>query len=74
MPPPAVVSNRWLAAFYAGLLVGGVALFYAWGVMFNTFDLTKGENLGIYAVVAVMIGLGLVGLRLYGRRRIAAQP
>lgn len=74
MPPPAEVSNRWLAAFYASLLVGGVALFYAWGLMFNTFDLTKGENLGIYTVVAVMAGLGLVGLRLYGRRRGTEQP
>lgn len=55
------------AIFYAyGLLLTfGVALYVAWGIMYNSWNLLVAENMGIYAVVVVMVVFGLAGMLLY---------
>lgn len=50
---------------YAFLLSIGVALYVAWGILFNAWNLFAPENLGIYALVVVMVVFGGVGMLLY---------
>ncbi len=50
---------------YAFLLSIGVALYVAWGILYNAWNLFAPENLGIYALVVVMVVFGGVGMLLY---------
>ncbi len=50
---------------YAFLLSIGLALYVAWGILYNAWNLFAPENLGIYALVVVMVVFGGVGMLLY---------
>jgi hypothetical protein len=50
---------------YAFLLSVGVALYVAWGILYNAWNLFAPENLGIYALVVVMLVFGGTGMLLY---------
>jgi hypothetical protein len=55
-------------AFYAFLLVLGIVFYIAWGIVFDTWDVTRPENIGVYALTVILVGFGLVGFFLYSRR------
>lgn len=50
---------------YAFLLSLGVALYIAWGILYNAWNVFAPENLGIYALVVIMVVFGGTGMLLY---------
>ncbi len=48
-------------AFYLTLLVAGVLLYLLWSVYYNAW-----LDIGLYSIVILMVGFGLVGYLLYG--------
>ena len=55
-------------AFYAFLLILGIFFYLAWGIIYNTWDVTRPENIGVYALTVILVGFGLIGILLYSRR------
>jgi hypothetical protein len=47
-------------AFYLLLLVAGVILYLVWSIIYNAWF-----DIGLYTVVILMVGFGLVGYLLY---------
>lgn len=62
-------SRRVAVAFYAFLLILGIFFYLAWGIIFGTWDITRPESVGVYALTVILVGFGIVGLLLYGRRQ-----
>lgn len=58
--------NTVIFYLYGMLLSLGVALYVAWGILYNAWNLFAGENLGIYALVVIMVVFGAAGMLLYG--------
>ncbi len=50
---------------YAFLLSMGVGLYLVWGIAYNSWNVFAAENIGIYALVVVMVVFGLTGMLLY---------
>ncbi|MFQ5837512.1 MAG: hypothetical protein ACE5HJ_01850 [Thermoplasmata archaeon] len=50
---------------YAVLLSLGAALYVGWGILYNSWNILAAENIGIYALVVVMVVFGLAGMLLY---------
>jgi len=59
--------------FYIALLVGGIALYWAWGILYDTWNPFTKDNIAIYVICAPMIAFGLIGVLLYRKKRPAAQ-
>jgi hypothetical protein len=54
--------------FYTFLLILGIFFYIGWGIIYNTWDITRPENVGVYALTVVLVGFGIVGLLLYSKR------
>jgi hypothetical protein len=54
--------------FYLLLLLGGIALYFAWGVAFGSWNIATREHAGIYTLTILMAGFGVTGLLLYRRK------
>lgn len=54
--------------FYTFLLILGIFFYIGWGIVYNTWDITRPENIGVYALTVVLVGFGIVGLLLYSKR------
>lgn len=52
---------------YGFLLSVGVVLYVVWGILYNSWNIFAAENIGIYALVILMVVFGLTGMLLYGR-------
>ena len=60
------VNKRKLAFyFYTLLLVLGIFMYLGWGVYFGTWNLFEVGNIGVYAVVVILVAFGIVGMLLY---------
>ncbi len=55
-------------AFYAFLLILGIFFYLAWGIVFGSWDVTRPENVGVYALTVILVGFGIIGILLYSRR------
>jgi hypothetical protein len=55
-------------AFYGFLIVLGIFMYVGWGMFFGTWDLLAPQNVGVYSIVAILIGFGITGVLLYTRR------
>ncbi|HKZ48794.1 MAG TPA: hypothetical protein VJ397_08430 [Thermoplasmata archaeon] len=55
--------------FYLVLLLGGVAFYLGWSLYWGTWNLFDRQNVGVYAITVLMMGFGVTGLLLYGRKR-----
>ncbi len=64
--PPALRSIAYYA--YTLSVAVGLAFYLAWGIMYNSWNLLESRNIGVYSMVVIMVGFGLVGMVLYGRR------
>jgi len=59
-------------AFYSALLVAGVVVYWAWGMMYDTwYPFTKG-NIAIYVVYVPLILFGLIGIMM-NRKKVLHQ-
>jgi len=53
------------AAFYLFLVLLGVFFYFAWGLVYGTWDLTRADNMGVYALTILLVGFGITGFLLY---------
>jgi CHASE2 domain-containing sensor protein len=56
---------RW---FYVGLILVGISFYIGWGLFFQTWNLFDPEAAGVYAVLIVLVGFGIVGTLLYSMK------
>lgn len=54
--------------FYMFLLILGIFFYVGWSMIYNTWDITRPENIGVYALTVILVGFGIVGLLLYSKR------
>ena len=73
MADEATPTRRIAAAFYLLLLLLGVFFYFAWSLVFNTWDVTKPENMGVYALTILLVGFGITGYLLYRTPAAKAQ-
>ena len=67
--------RRVAAAFYFFLILLGIAFYVTWSLLYNTWDLTKRENTGVYAMTIILVGAGITGFLLYRTKpKKAEQP
>ena len=50
------------------LLISGIIYYVVWSLVFNTWDLTNVDHLGVYAVTIVLCGFGVTGILLYSKK------
>lgn len=65
---PPVLRNLGFYA-YALTLAAGVAMYVAWGIRYNSWNLLEPQNMGVYSIVVILVGFGLVGMLLYSQGR-----
>ena len=53
------------SAFYLLLLSLGIFFYLGWGLVYNSWDITKAENMGVYAITVLCVGFGATGFLLY---------
>lgn len=51
---------------YGFLFALGIALYVGWGIVYGSWNVLVAENMGIYAVVILMVVFGVTGMLLYG--------
>jgi hypothetical protein len=72
-PDGAEFQRKAVFTFYTLLLIGGIALYWVWGLLYDTwYPFTKG-NIGIYVVYMPMIAFGMIGILLYRKKSPQAQ-
>ena len=61
-----MLNSRKIAfGFYAFLFILGILMYLGWGIYFGSWNLFEAQNIGVYSIVIVLIGFGLVGMLLY---------
>lgn len=51
------------------LIVLGIAYYWTWGIMFDTWNLLAREGLGAYVITVMLLGFGILGLLLTWKRK-----
>jgi len=65
-------QRKVIMSFWALLLIAGIAIFWIWGILYDTwYPFTKG-NIGIYTIYVPLIAFGVIGLLLYRKKPTAA--
>jgi len=54
------------------LLVAGIALYWAWGIMYDTWYPFNQGNIGIYSIYVPLIAFGIIGILLYRKKPAAS--
>lgn len=60
--------------FYLSLILLGILFYFSWSLLYGTWNLTRAENLGVYALTVVMLGFGVTGYFLYRTPAKKAEP
>ena len=60
-----VIPRRIAAAFYFFLILLGVLFYVGWSLLYNTWDISRPENVGVYALTILLVGFGATGYLLY---------
>lgn len=58
-------TRKLIWGFFAALLVGGLSLYWFWGITYDTWNPFTRGNIGIYTIYAPLIAFGIIGLLLY---------
>jgi hypothetical protein len=51
------------------LIVAGFAMYWAWGLIYGSWNIFEKEFIGVYTIVVVLIIFGVLGLLLSFTRR-----
>ncbi|MCJ7562826.1 MAG: hypothetical protein MUO84_07455 [Thermoplasmata archaeon] len=62
-------QRKAIFSFYSLLLVAGIALYWIWGIMYDTWYPFDKGNIGIYVIYAPLMLFGIVGLLLYRKKK-----
>ncbi len=65
-------GRKAILGFYTFLLVAGVAIYWAWGVMYGTWYPFAEGNYGIYVIYVPLIAFGILGILLYRKKPASA--
>jgi len=60
-------------AFYMLLFIGGVALYWIWGMLYGIWYPFSSGNIAIYVLYAPMIAFGVIGMLLYRKKKTPAR-
>jgi hypothetical protein len=61
--------NRIMMGISILLLIGGIALYVAWGIGFNSWNFIDAKFIGLYSLVIVMVLFGIFGILLTRLRK-----
>lgn len=61
--PHAKTPNTIALVFYTVMLLAGIVLYFGWSIMYGTWF-----DSGLYSITAVLVGFGIFGVLLYGRK------
>lgn len=64
-PEGARFQRKTIRAFYALLLIAGLAVYWAWGIIYGIWNPFTRGNIAIYTIVVPLIAFGIIGLLLY---------
>lgn len=70
-PEGAEFQRKAIFSFYMFLLIGGIALYWIWGLLYGTWNPFTHGNIAIYVVCAPMIVFGIIGMLLYKKKSAA---
>ncbi|HNU35050.1 MAG TPA: hypothetical protein PKJ15_00485 [Methanomassiliicoccales archaeon] len=51
-----------LSIFSLLLIVAAVLLYWVWGISYGSWNIFAAENMGVYSLFIVLLGLGVLGL------------
>jgi hypothetical protein len=46
------------------LIVAAVLFYWVWGVSYGSWNIFAAENMGVYSIFIILVGLGIFGLLL----------
>jgi len=46
------------------LILGALAFYWSWGVLYDSWNIFDASNMGVYSIVVIMLGFGILGLFL----------
>ena len=72
-PEGAEFQRKAAFTFYALLLIGGIALYWIWGVLYGTWYPFNQDNIAIYVICAPLVAFGAIGMLLYKKKAAAVQ-
>lgn len=56
--------KKTIAIFSLLLVVAAVLFYWVWGVSYGSWNIFVAENMGVYSIFVVLLGLGVFGLLL----------
>jgi uncharacterized RDD family membrane protein YckC len=65
-------QRKVVITFFALLLIAGIAVFWIWGILYDTWYPFNRGNIGIYTIYVPLIAFGVIGLLLYRKKPAAA--
>ena len=68
------VPRKVAAAFYFFLILLGLLFYVGWSLLYNTWDISRPENVGVYALTILLLGFGITGYLLYRTPAKKAEP
>ena len=67
-----VDASEWqrkvIRSFFALLLILGIAVYWIWGILYDTWYPFNQGNIGIYTIYVPLIAFGIIGLLLYKKK------
>jgi UPF0716 family protein affecting phage T7 exclusion len=51
------------------LIIAGFAMYWAWGLVYGSWNILEKEFIGVYTIVVVLIVFGVLGLLLTRRQK-----
>ncbi|MEM4262217.1 MAG: hypothetical protein QW505_00355 [Thermoplasmata archaeon] len=64
------LSRKAWFAFSILLIMAGIAFYWGWGIMFNTWNFFVVENIGAYVITFLLLGFGIIGAILNRKRQL----
>lgn len=61
--------NKAKMAISVLLIVAGFVMYWAWGLIYGSWNIFEKEFIGVYTIVVVLIVFGVLGLLLSYKRR-----
>jgi multidrug resistance efflux pump len=61
-------QRKTIRTFYGLLLIAGIAVYWIWGILYNTWNPFTRDDIAIYPVFITLIAFGIIGLLLYRKK------
>ena len=71
-PEGSEVGRKIALAVSTVLLITGLALYWVWGILFDTWYPFNRDNIGIFSIYVPLILFGIIGILLYRKKPATA--